>query len=212
MGNMGQSDYSCANAFMDAYAGYRKALTDKNERHGKTLSVNWPLWKDGGMQIDEALEKMMQQTTGMVPMDTEAGIRAFYQCMDSDQHQVMVMEGRIPQMRLSLYMSEPISQPETLKDLKPDDAQLFEEKAQQYFKNLLSSVIGLPSHRIQADVPMEEYGIDSIMVMELTRELEKVFGSLSKTLFFEYRSITELATHFKSHWGNFQRFWVPVVS
>jgi NADP-dependent 3-hydroxy acid dehydrogenase YdfG len=40
MGNTGQADYSCANAFMDAYAGYRKALTDKNERQGKTLSVN----------------------------------------------------------------------------------------------------------------------------------------------------------------------------
>ncbi|MBY9082233.1 acyl carrier protein, partial [Paenibacillus sp. CGMCC 1.18879] len=38
--------------------------------------------------------------------------------------------------------------------------------------------------------------IDSIMVMQLTNQLEKVFGSLSKTLFFEYQNIQELARYF----------------
>ena len=44
--------------------------------------------------------------------------------------------------------------------------------------------------------PLKQYGIDSILAMRLTDQLEKTFGSLSKTLLFEYRSIAELADHF----------------
>ena len=34
------------------------------------------------------------------------------------------------------------------------------------------------------------------MVMQLTNQLEKTFGSLSKTLFFEYQTIQELSGYF----------------
>ena len=71
LGNPGQADYACANAFMDEYANYRNTFVESKQRYGKTLSVNWPLWKDGGMHIDEAFEKMMMQATGMVPMGTK---------------------------------------------------------------------------------------------------------------------------------------------
>src|SRR6185437_111148 len=46
------------------------------------------------------------------------------------------------------------------------------------------------------DTSLEEYGIDSIMVMQMTMELEKIFGSLPKTLFFEYQNISELTDYF----------------
>src|SRR5262249_32463365 len=69
-------------------------------------------------------------------------------------------------------------------------------RAIDYFKNLLSSVIKLPGHQIEANVSLESYGIDSIMVMQLTNQLEKKFGSLSKTLFFEYQTIQELSEYF----------------
>lgn len=65
---------------------------------------------------------------------------------------------------------------------------------------MLSAVIKLPVNRIDAAAPMEDYGIDSIMIMHLTGQLEKVFGSLSKTLFFEYQNITSLTEYFiESH-------------
>ena len=44
-------------------------------------------------------------------------------------------------------------------------------------------------------------GIDSIMAMELTNQLEKLFGSLSKTLFFEYQTIQEIADYFVRSYG-----------
>src|SRR5258708_34711626 len=38
--------------------------------------------------------------------------------------------------------------------------------------------------------------MDSVAAMKLTNHLEKTFGSLSKTLFFEYQSIAALSEYF----------------
>src|SRR6185369_10319862 len=55
-------------------------------------------------------------------------------------------------------------------------------------------------HKIDSRAPLEKYGIDSILAMKLTNKLEKTFGSLSKTLFFEYQTIAGLAGYFlKAH-------------
>jgi surfactin synthase thioesterase subunit/3-oxoacyl-(acyl-carrier-protein) synthase/acyl carrier protein len=43
---------------------------------------------------------------------------------------------------------------------------------------------------------METYGIDSVMVLQLTHQLEKHLGILPKTLFFEYQTIRELTGYF----------------
>ena len=58
-GNIGQSDYSVANSFMDYFSVYRNKLTEAGQRFGKTLSVDWPLWLDGKMQVDAQTQKMM---------------------------------------------------------------------------------------------------------------------------------------------------------
>lgn len=57
LGNTGQADYAAANTFMDAFAAYRNALAASKKRHGSTISFNWPLWKEGGMQVDAEIEK-----------------------------------------------------------------------------------------------------------------------------------------------------------
>ncbi|MCP5008243.1 MAG: SDR family NAD(P)-dependent oxidoreductase [Planctomycetes bacterium] len=68
MGNIGQADYATANAFMDRFAAYRNELVDSKERQGQTLSINWPLWGEGGMGVDAASEVMMKQSAGMIAM------------------------------------------------------------------------------------------------------------------------------------------------
>ncbi|MBA2675026.1 beta-ketoacyl synthase N-terminal-like domain-containing protein, partial [Ramlibacter sp.] len=47
--------------------------------------------------------------------------------------------------------------------------------------------------RIEAEASFDNYGIDSILIMDMTEMLEKSIGPLSKTLFFEYPSIAKLA-------------------
>ncbi|MCP4297812.1 MAG: SDR family NAD(P)-dependent oxidoreductase, partial [Proteobacteria bacterium] len=64
-GNAGQADYSTGNAFMDAYAQYRSDSVRKERCKGKTLSIGWPLWEDGGMQVNETTKRIMLQNSGM---------------------------------------------------------------------------------------------------------------------------------------------------
>ncbi|AIY07720.1 polyketide synthase [Paenibacillus polymyxa] len=202
LGNIGQADYAAANAFMDAYAGYRNTLVEQKQRYGQTLSINWPLWKEGGMRIDSETEQIMEEM-GMFAMGTDTGMRALYQSLASGKDQVMVLEGHASQLRETLLQQPSLNQVEDASSMimesrkEPGIAQdLLVEKAANYLKQLLATSIRLPARQIEADAPMEKYGIDSIMIRQLTRELEKTFGTLPKTLFFEYQSIRELTQYF----------------
>jgi acyl transferase domain-containing protein/acyl carrier protein len=220
LGNTGQADYAAANAFMDAYAHYRNGLVKAGQRHGHTVSINWPLWQSGGMAMDAASEQVMQQNTGMVPMTTATGLQALYQAIKQNGDQYVVMEGDPSRMRFTLLMesstqptpqSTPVQEAPTqepvnasnpmdshgqrgAKNVATPDLNL--DSVANYLKELLASVIDIPAQDIDPDQPMEQYGIDSIMVVRLTNQLESIFGSLSKTLFFEYQTLTELSEYF----------------
>ena len=60
----------------------------------------------------------------------------------------------------------------------------------------MAEELRLPGDQINYHAPFERFGIDSIMVVSVTRRLEKIFGPLSKTLLFEYLSLDELAEYF----------------
>ena len=92
-GNMGQTDYTAANGFMDAFAEFRNRLAERGERSGKTISINWPFWENGGMNLSKKLIQAMFQENGLCPMKTDLGIRAFYYALMAGVSQVLVMSG-----------------------------------------------------------------------------------------------------------------------
>ncbi|GAU67584.1 putative modular polyketide synthase [Streptomyces sp. NBRC 110611] len=71
-GNAGQSDYACANAFLDAFAVERNRLVTVGERAGRTVSVGWPAWRDGGMGLTPTAEAGLR-SMGMEPLDAVTG-------------------------------------------------------------------------------------------------------------------------------------------
>lgn len=192
LGNPGQADYATANAFMDSFASYRNDLVLERQRRGKTLSVNWPFWQDGGMQISADAEEQLQQM-GMVALPTASGIRALIQGLSSDASQLMVIEGDQARIQAAFAPPKAPAEKSTTSQTKPD---LSTAKTADYLKTLLSTTLKLPAQEIQAEAPLEIYGIDSIMAMEMTHQLEAHFGTLSKTLFYEYQTIQELAEYF----------------
>ncbi len=305
LGSPGQSDYAAANSFLDAFAHYRNLLLNKHQRHGHTLSICWPLWQEGGMQVKTEYQQAVSRNSGMVALPSDLGIRAFYQAFSSRTSQVTVFSGDSSQLRngpdhsspststasetivslpsvkentlvnrdadidgflkqavsktfnlefndvdfdtefeefgldpvnlnaflllvndeyqveftiddllshsslnkLSSHLTNQVQRykpavQETEKPLPSIPAMTasvkpqIHEKSIQYFKELLSPVIKLPVDKIQPEVPMEKYGIDSVMVVKLNEQLEQVFGPLSKTLFFEYQNINELTAYF----------------
>src|SRR5437588_870000 len=214
MGNLGQADYATANGFMDQFAAYRNRQVGAGKRHGRTRSINWPLWQAGGMKIDEGSQRLLQQITGMQPMQTATGIEAFYRALALPYDQVLVVEGNLPQLRRALLANSRVSsesQAGRPAVVAETDSKALIEKTQDYLGRQFSEVLQLSPYKIDPHAPLEDYGIDSVVAMKLTKQLEETFGSLSKTLFFEYQTIAGLAEYFvKTHPGTVRdKFSLP---
>ncbi|WP_139487919.1 SDR family NAD(P)-dependent oxidoreductase [Brevibacillus dissolubilis] len=99
LGNLGQADYSSANAFLDGFAAQRQEKVNRNECYGNTFSINWPLWSEGGMHVDAEMEQMMYASTGMLALPTGAGMDALDAILAQDQTQIAVMHGNGDKIR-----------------------------------------------------------------------------------------------------------------
>ncbi|MBV9033504.1 MAG: polyketide synthase dehydratase domain-containing protein, partial [Acidobacteriaceae bacterium] len=66
----------------------------------------------------------------------------------------------------------------------------------------LAREVGLEESQISVRESFSRYGIDSMMVLNMTRELESTFSELPKTLFFEFNSIAALADHLSAQFPN----------
>ncbi|MEM6602177.1 MAG: SDR family oxidoreductase, partial [Verrucomicrobiota bacterium] len=104
-GNVGQADYASANAFMDDYAHHRNALVREGQRQGKTLSINWPLWQEGGMQVDAESEHYLERKWGMQGLPTQEGMKAFEVLLQHDSAQGIVVYGQPSKINQKLLRS-----------------------------------------------------------------------------------------------------------
>jgi acyl transferase domain-containing protein/NAD(P)-dependent dehydrogenase (short-subunit alcohol dehydrogenase family)/acyl carrier protein len=100
-GNIGQADYAYGNSFMDNYAEFRERLRLQRQRSGVTLSINWPLWQEGGMKSALHFQQIMRMKTGIVPLSTENGISAFTDVLKFSGPQIMVIAGYEEQMQIA---------------------------------------------------------------------------------------------------------------
>lgn len=82
VGVPGQGDYTAANAYLDAFAAFRNSLGSR------TLTINWPGWKDVGMARDHGvnLDGLMKL------MPTAEALRAFEAAMDLATDRLIVGE------------------------------------------------------------------------------------------------------------------------
>jgi polyketide synthase PksN len=197
LGNVGQTDYAAGNAFMDSFAAHRNSLAALGQRRGRTVSVNWPLWAEGGMGVSAAAERAMEEATGMAAMPTPDGVDALCRALACGCEQVAVMSGDAKRMRRMLRAeASPVAVAPDITDSTDETSPDLRERAGHYLKKRFAAALRLPLEKVEIDAPLEEYGIDSIMVLNLTSDLETVFGPLSKTLFFEYQTLQALAGYF----------------
>ncbi|MFC5743200.1 SDR family NAD(P)-dependent oxidoreductase, partial [Dyella tabacisoli] len=208
IGNVGQADYATANAFMDAFAHHRAELVAQGQRHGRTLSVNWPLWDEGGMQVDTATRTMLVQQLGMHALSTHGGVLALRQALASGQSQMLVVAGdaaRIRQVVLGkpqqtaavLPASRDIeSLPQQVLQGQPLQDQSLLEQVKRTLVGLVSSLIKVKPEDIDGETALSEYGFDSISLTEFGNALNQQYRlELTPTIFFEYPTLDGLADY-----------------
>ncbi|AJQ95099.1 SDR family NAD(P)-dependent oxidoreductase [Gynuella sunshinyii] len=199
-GNPGQADYAAANGFMDSFAADRQQQVALGQRQGLTVAIDWPLWQRGGMQVDGVTQTAMAARTGMQAMPTAVGIQAFYQVLASDCAHVCVVTGDLARIRSQLAgrsestettFSVPVPAGADLREQTAD----LREQTVMALKRLLGASLKLSVERISSQEPLERYGVDSIVIMDLNNEFASVFGDISKTLLYEYQTLSELADY-----------------
>ncbi|MES2739633.1 MAG: SDR family NAD(P)-dependent oxidoreductase [Pseudomonadota bacterium] len=195
MGNVGQSDYAAANGFMDAYAAYRNNLVAQGQRHGASLSMNWPLWADGGMRIDDATLARLWRGAGLAPMHTTDGVAALAQGWSKGLTQCVVLAGDAARIRAGLAPVVKVADRVPQIKAAPVAADL-REQVESLLVDEVAALLKIPRAEIELDVPWSEFGFDSITLTIFGNGLNERHGlELSPTVFFEYATLARLAGH-----------------
>lgn len=196
LGNVGQCDYAYGNAFKDAFAHEREMLRARGQRNGRSLSINWPFWQNGGMRLGDAQIEAVRRNFGIVPLADEAGIDALEFALAQDSAQLLVMPGDALRVREVLGAKAPVA----ASDSVPAAAAVVAVDSEAVAR-MLSETFGeqlkMPP-AFEPDKLFKDYGVDSVIMIELVALLEKTFGTLPKTLFFEHPNLARLTDYFVS--------------
>lgn len=208
MGNVGQGDYAYGNAFEDAFAHWRDTARAQGARNGRSLSINWPFWRNGGMRMGEAEIAAVRRSFGIVPLEDAAGLDALEFGLAQSQAQLIVMPGDAQRVRdsMGIVVSTPIeaiaanptapgadAQSPAPSDPAPVVVELPAVSA--WLAGCIAQELRISSE-FDPDKSFKDYGVDSVVMIELISLLEKTFGTLPKTLFFEYPTLDELSGYF----------------
>ena len=187
-GNPGQSLYAGANAFMDAFAEQRAAHVAAGTRAGRTVAVSWPLWAEGGMTVDAATLAAMARRLGVEPLPTAAGLAALNRILaapDPAPSRLIVLHGDEARIHAVLAAqgapAAPPSDPPP-SDPPPSEAAPSEAagdltaRAADFVREVLADVLRMEPDQIRTNRKLEEYGLDSIVIVETTNRLEEALG------------------------------------
>ncbi|MGP3976825.1 SDR family NAD(P)-dependent oxidoreductase [Streptomyces sp. 8N114] len=221
-GNAGQADYAAGNAFMDAYAAYRNRLVEDGRCSGRTVSIGWPLWEAGGMGGDAVRQHLRR--AGLAPLDTARGLAALRHALTAEagpaEGRLLVLVGE--RARLLTELTTPEEESPMQGDAQESAAsgpadgavadgipagkaapaqdpvadRLLEDRAVGHLRRVLASALKLGSERLAPDAPLDRYGMDSVIAVDVISQLEESFGRLSRTLLLEVESVRELARYF----------------
>ncbi len=175
IGNIGQCDYAYANRFMDEYI----QMKSEESSHCKYLSINWPLWKNGGMKVDEETEIMLDTTFAMKAMSDEEGIKVFFDGLTQPYPCFAVIEGNIEKIRQQLRIK-----------ITENNETFIIEKVQKVIKGFTNEILGIKLSDIDVEADISEFGFDSITFTQLSNRLNDYYKiNIMPSVFFEHNTL-----------------------
>ncbi len=201
IGSPGQSNYSVANAGLDAIARYRRS------QNLPALTINWGAWADRGMAVNQGFK-----LKGLDLIKPEAGLEALEQLLarqSTPLTQVGVISAdwqqlsqKFPYLQASNYFAQLVTpSPDKIK------TQIFDkllatdpEKRPQYLTNYLQQAIAeilqVQPANLAINDSLLDLGMDSLMVMEAINQLKTDLQLiLYPREFYERPQISNLAEY-----------------
>ncbi|PUA27196.1 MAG: hypothetical protein B0W54_20470 [Cellvibrio sp. 79] len=211
-GNLGQCDYGYGNSFEDYFSHYRNHLQSSGLRQGVSVSLNWPYWKEGGMQLGEKEEQILFKNFGITPLSNASGLAALEFAVRYGIGQLAVLEGDQEKVRAVLGIDTqrypgkvdvPVVDNATNEQSisKPDTGDV-KEKVVAHLIATFAQALNVPAERFDLKSSFQSFGFDSVVMIDMVNLLEKEFSGLPKTLFFEYQNIEDLANFIASEYSH----------
>lgn len=206
-GNGGQCDYSFANYFMDSFVAARELRRAEGARSGKTLSLNWSIWADGGMKLDEQSELFFKKTLGISPLSAATGLDAFVRGLASEKSQFVVLEGIQEKVELAWGLRKKDAPPaappspapanQAVSAATPDGGgEDLLESLQNDMSQIVMGLLKLDAGDVAHDKILLDLGFDSIGLTGFANAVnEKYQLDITPVLFFDYPSIEEIARY-----------------
>ncbi|WP_320779935.1 non-ribosomal peptide synthetase/type I polyketide synthase [Streptomyces sp. CRN 30] len=180
--------YAAANTFLDSFAGAER------QAGRPWLSVN--LGPVAGTGLAAAFTDVLGRE-GHRPLATASALAALRSACGTDLAQLVVADrAEIRTHRASAPTPSPRG-PLPLPVPRPAaDEGTPASGTRAVLRELLAQSLGLPVSAVDDDAPFLSLGLDSLGAVDLVKRLERELGrSLPATLFFEYRTVRELAAH-----------------
>jgi len=180
LGNVGQSDYATANAFLDHFAEHRNSsVRQRHQRYGHTLAL-----------------------------PTDAALRCMYHGLATKSTQLMVLSGHRDLLHqwLSNIQSRTVTKKTTVRQQRPNLKQHCLEQVTQLF----SEVTELATDVVDVHEPLESYGIDSILITQLNQKLELAFTDIPQTLFYEYKTLQAVSEYLLKEKHDEVMLWLEI--
>ncbi|WP_405997990.1 type I polyketide synthase [Streptomyces sp. NBC_00829] len=216
-GAPGQGNYAPGNAFLDAFAEYRRAAGLP------ATSIAWGPWGDGGMAEGAVGDRMRRH--GVIEMTPERAVSALQHALDRDETTLTVADmewkrfvlaftsGRarpllhdLPEAReaMEAIRTDPAEDTGNAAALaqqltgRPEAEQ--ERLLLELVRTAVAAVLGYAGpDAVEAGRAFKELGFDSLTSVELRNRLNAASGlKLPPTLVFDYPTPTVLARHLRA--------------
>lgn len=215
-GSAGQGDYAAANAFMRTFAERRNALVSRGLRQGRTLCIDWPYWREGGIRLTEQANADLLEA-GLAPLETADGMAALSKAWDSGETCVTVWAGEtgsfgdlLTSIDARVDGDSPKSPIAVTKDCSDGESLQIAQSTLLRLIAVFSDISMIDASRVNGYESLEAFNIDSIMIVQLNKRLATVFPGLSRTLFYQFATLAAIRDHLVSEHAEACRRWGAV--
>ena len=194
----GLGDYAAASSFLDSYSSFRSSSNSP----GKTLAVNFSLWKNKGMASNlggaAILAVKAQGLNPLCPQKASAAfMRAVYCCRQNIIHVFELLEQAPKKAELAVSAPEEEQEPA----VKKDASYMQPAQIKKVVRKFLARHLQIPIADVEEDKNFLEMGLDSAGAVKVVNSISKlVEKELYPTVLFEYQTVDALVRHIeKTH-------------